>query len=55
MDNFVCQSNQKGIKYFWFELFDEKWKDDIYGGVEGYWGLLHQKYVTRVQSFDRKR
>jgi len=48
MDNFVCQSNTKGTKYFFFELFDEKWKDDIYGGVEGHWGLLYQKCVPRV-------
>lgn len=47
MDNFVCQSNQKGIKYFFFEFFDEKWKDDIYGGVEGHWGLFYQKCVPR--------
>jgi len=47
MDNFVCQSNQKGIKYFWFELFDEKWKDDIYGGVEGHWGLLYQNKTLK--------
>jgi len=50
MDNFVCQSNQKGVKYFFFELFDEKWKDDIYGGVEGHWGLLYQKCVPPVHS-----
>jgi len=49
MDNFVCQSNAKGIKYYFFELFDEKWKDDIYGGVEGHWGLLHQnKTLKRI-------
>ncbi|KAH7102873.1 glycoside hydrolase [Auriculariales sp. MPI-PUGE-AT-0066] len=40
LDTFVCQSNQNQIKYFYFELFDEVWKDLIYGGVEGYWGLL---------------
>jgi exo-beta-1,3-glucanase (GH17 family) len=26
-----------------FEMFDEKWKDDQFGGVEGWWGLFHQK------------
>ncbi|KAH7100753.1 glucan 1,3 beta-glucosidase [Auriculariales sp. MPI-PUGE-AT-0066] len=40
LDEWVCQSNAKGIKYFYFELFDELWKDELYGGVEGYWGLL---------------
>jgi len=58
LDEFVCQSNSQGIKYFYFEvrqicrclvwwqllmmmqLFDEIWKDIMFGGVEGYWGLL---------------
>jgi len=47
MDNFVCQSNQKGIKYFFFEFFDEKWKDDLYGGVEGHWGLFYQNKTLK--------
>ena len=48
LDNFVCQSNQQGVKYFFFEFFDEKWKDDEFGGVEGHWGLFYQKYVSCV-------
>jgi len=48
IDNFVCQSNQKGVKYFFFEFFDEKWKDDKFGGVEGHWGLFYQKCVSGV-------
>lgn len=41
MDNFVCEANDAGTKYFYFELFDEKWKDEKYGGVEGWWGLFN--------------
>ncbi|PFH52935.1 glycoside hydrolase family 17 protein [Amanita thiersii Skay4041] len=41
LDTFVCQANQAGIGYFFFELFDEKWKDVEFGGVEGWWGLFH--------------
>ncbi|EAU84671.2 glucan 1,3 beta-glucosidase [Coprinopsis cinerea okayama7 len=41
LDTFVCQANAAGIGYFYFEMFDEKWKDDLYGGVEGYWGLFN--------------
>lgn len=41
LDNFVCQANQNGIGYFFFEFCDEKWKDDMYGGVEGWWGLFN--------------
>lgn len=28
-------------------MFDEKWKDDQFGGVEGHWGLFDQQYVTQ--------
>ena len=48
IDSFVCQSNQMGIHYFFFEFFDEKWKDDAFGGVEGHWGLFYQKCVSRA-------
>ncbi|KXN87974.1 putative glucan endo-1,3-beta-glucosidase btgC [Leucoagaricus sp. SymC.cos] len=41
LDTFVCQANQQGVGYFFFEFCDEKWKDDIYGGVEGWWGLFN--------------
>jgi len=47
MDDFVCQSNQKGIKYFFFEFFDEKWKDDLFGGVEAHWGLFYQNKTLK--------
>lgn len=46
LDTFVCQSNQLGVKYFFFEFFDEEWKDQLYGGVEGHWGLFYQKCVV---------
>jgi len=45
LDNFVCQANQNGIGYFFFEFCDEIWKDDVYGGVEGWWGLFNGEYV----------
>jgi len=40
LNDFVCQANQQGVPYFYFEFFDEKWKDLQFGGVEGYWGLF---------------
>ncbi|KAJ7126763.1 glycoside hydrolase superfamily [Mycena epipterygia] len=43
LDTFVCQANANGTKYFFFEFFDEKWKDDEYGEVEGWWGLFYKK------------
>jgi len=42
LDTFVCQANQAGVGYFYFEYFDEEWKDKKYGGVEGYWGLFNK-------------
>ncbi|KAF8076634.1 glycoside hydrolase family 17 protein [Lyophyllum atratum] len=41
LDTFVCQANAKGIPYFYFEFFDEQWKDIKFGGVEGWWGLFN--------------
>ncbi|KAF8638484.1 hypothetical protein AX17_002173 [Amanita inopinata Kibby_2008] len=51
LDTFVCQANQAGIGYFFFELFDEKWKDVQFGGVEGWWGLLNSEQVTSLSIF----
>jgi len=47
LDNFVCQSNQMGVRYFFFEFFDEEWKDELYGGVEGHWGLFYQNKTLK--------
>lgn len=47
LDNFVCQSNQQGIEYYFFEFFDEQWKDAVYGGVEAHWGLFYQNKTLK--------
>lgn len=39
LDTYVCQANANGTEYFYFEGFDQPWKE-IYGGVEPYWGLF---------------
>ncbi|KAJ6490326.1 glycoside hydrolase [Mycena vitilis] len=41
LDTFVCQANTNGTGYFFFEYFDEGWKDVQFGGVEGWWGLFN--------------
>ncbi|ESK95077.1 glycoside hydrolase family 17 protein [Moniliophthora roreri MCA 2997] len=41
LDTFVCQANENGVPYFYFEFFDEEWKDKQFGGVEGWWGLFN--------------
>ncbi|KAA1476228.1 glycoside hydrolase [Dentipellis sp. KUC8613] len=40
LNTFVCASNTNGTGYFYFEFFDEVWKDQQFGGVEGWWGLF---------------
>ncbi|KAA8913943.1 glycoside hydrolase family 17 protein [Sphaerosporella brunnea] len=43
MADFVCQSNAKGMEYFWFEGFDEPWKikyNTPGKQWEDKWGLL---------------
>ncbi len=52
LDTFVCQANTNGTGYFYFEYFDETWKDAQFGGVEGWWGLFNAEYVpTPSHSF----
>ncbi|KAJ8072920.1 hypothetical protein PM082_016480 [Marasmius tenuissimus] len=41
IDTFVCQANANGTEYFFFEFTDEPWKDQMFGGVEGWWGLFN--------------
>lgn len=39
LDSYVCQANANGTGYFYFEPFDQPWKNQ-YGGVEPFWGLF---------------
>ncbi|KAJ7584368.1 glycoside hydrolase family 17 protein [Mycena floridula] len=41
LNTFVCQANTANVPYFFFEFFDEAWKDVQFGGVEGWWGLFN--------------
>jgi exo-beta-1,3-glucanase (GH17 family) len=47
LDTFVCQANKNGTGYFFFEYFDEQWKDIQFGGVEGWWGLFYQNRTLK--------
>jgi len=46
LDTYVCQANANQTRYFYFEVFDEPWKE-IYGGVEPYWGLFGADRVMK--------
>ncbi|KAG6903424.1 hypothetical protein C0995_005447 [Termitomyces sp. Mi166 len=52
LDTFVCQANDNNIPYFFFESFDEKWKDIQFGGVEGWWGLFNADNQAALQLSD---
>jgi exo-beta-1,3-glucanase (GH17 family) len=47
LNTYVCQANKNGTGYFYFEAFDEEWKDVLYGGVEGHWGLFTQNKTLK--------
>lgn len=46
LDNFVCNANANGTKYFFFSFFDEPWKEQ-YGGVEPFWGLADSNKILK--------
>jgi len=41
INSFVCTANTQGIKYFFFEYMDIPWKQNLYPGVGGFWGLFN--------------
>ncbi|GAA6060364.1 hypothetical protein JCM10212_004548 [Sporobolomyces blumeae] len=46
LDTYVCQANKNETYYFYFEPFDEPWKEQ-YGGVEPYWGLFDHNRILK--------
>ncbi|GMK59660.1 hypothetical protein CspeluHIS016_0802660 [Cutaneotrichosporon spelunceum] len=47
LDTFVCQANKNETHYFFFEPFDQEWKEPLYGGVEPYWGIFDKDRVMK--------
>ncbi|RKP13297.1 glycoside hydrolase superfamily, partial [Piptocephalis cylindrospora] len=43
IDNYLCQANAKGMPYYFFEAFDEPWKEKTFTLLEASWGLLAAK------------
>ncbi|CAG8668641.1 2872_t:CDS:1 [Scutellospora calospora] len=41
LNTFICSSNSKGLKYYFFETFDTPWKSAKWTTLEGSWGLFH--------------
>ncbi|KAF8525949.1 glycoside hydrolase [Hysterangium stoloniferum] len=53
LDDFICQANANGTGYFYFEFFDEKWKDVQFGGVEGHWGLFNANKTLKAVTIPK--
>ncbi|GAA6025557.1 hypothetical protein JCM10207_008897 [Rhodosporidiobolus poonsookiae] len=50
LDTYPCQANKNESYYFYFEPFDEPWKER-YGGVEPYWGLFDSNKILKDITF----
>ncbi|GAA5873685.1 hypothetical protein JCM16303_002556 [Sporobolomyces ruberrimus] len=50
LDTYPCQANANGSYYFYFEPFDEPWKEQ-FGGVEPYWGLMDHNRKLKDITF----
>lgn len=49
--DFICQANQLGIPYYWFEFKDAPWKNvSFHEPREAFWGLFDQ---SRKLKLDR--
>ncbi|KAI8339972.1 glycoside hydrolase superfamily [Chlamydoabsidia padenii] len=47
--SFVCQSNQKGVPYYWFEFKDAPWKNATFNEPrEAFWGLFDKDRRLKV-------
>ena len=48
IDSFVCTANTQGVKYFFFEFADVPWKERMYPGVQGFWGLFYSNRTLKA-------
>ncbi|KAJ3101924.1 glycoside hydrolase 3 protein [Phlyctochytrium planicorne] len=42
IQEWTCQAKVRSVEYFWFEYSDERWKPNIFGGVERNFGLMSE-------------
>ncbi|GAA5878213.1 hypothetical protein JCM8547_003158 [Rhodosporidiobolus lusitaniae] len=50
LNTYPCQANKNESHYYYFEPFDEPWKER-YGGVEPYWGLFDSNKILKDITF----
>jgi exo-beta-1,3-glucanase (GH17 family) len=44
----VCTANTQGVKFFFFEFTDIPWKERLYPGMEGFWGLFNSNKTLKA-------
>jgi len=49
----VCAANTNGTGYFYFEAFDEPWKNASFGGVEAYWGVFNADKTLKAVTIPK--
>jgi exo-beta-1,3-glucanase (GH17 family) len=47
VNDFVCDANKAGLKYYFFEAFDEPWKRKV-NELEGSWGIMDENRNLKV-------
>lgn len=47
---FTELARQNGIKYFYFEMFDEKWKEKFEGNVGAHWGIYNSSGSVKPKN-----
>jgi hypothetical protein len=47
LKNFLSWANSRGVKYYYFEAFDELWKVRSEGSVGSHWGVWDQNGVLK--------
>jgi len=52
LSEFLDLAEENGIQYFYFEVFDEKWKEKFEGVVGAHWGLYYSNGTLKPLLYD---
>jgi len=54
LSDFICMAKTNNINYFYFEIFDEKWKSKLEGETGSHWGMYFSNGSLKPQLKDLK-
>lgn len=52
ISDFIAMANSHNIDYFYFEIFDEKWKSKFEGEAGSHWGMYYSDGSPKPQLMD---